>query len=843
MTTLDDRLAEIATVPILLVASDYDGTIAPIVDDPGQARPYREAIVALRLLSGLAQTHVAVISGRALADLASLTGPPEDVHLVGSHGSEFDLNYATALPGEAIALRDRIARELADIAGSASGLMIEQKPAGVALHYRQAAAEDADRALSAVRSGPGAIEGVVTRHGKKVVELSVVTTNKGDALDVVRHRCGASATVFFGDDLTDEDAFSRLRGPDLAIKVGSGDSIAPFRVQGPEEVARVLAHLGELRAKWLEGAQAAPIEEHSLLSDQRAIALVTSGARITWLCAPRADASPIFAELLGGPAAGHFTVEPADGSAPRRQEYDGASMILQTRWKDMQVTDWFDCSAGRPNQRPGRADLVRILEGEGEAVITFSPRLDFGRIGTQLRRRDGGLEVEGTLDPIVLRSPNIQWQIEREGIHQTATARVALVAGEPFVLELRHGSGRLRDDRIQVTDRLQLTHRFWSAWADRLRLPPVRTELVQRSALVLKALYHGPTGAILAAATTSLPEHIGGVRNWDYRYCWIRDAAMSAAALVRLGSLDEAMGFLNWMCGVVHERESPERLQPLYTLNGQELGAEAEIAELSGYLGSRPVRVGNAASRQVQLDVFGPIVELVALLMEAEAPLSTEHWRLVEAMVTAVQRRWDAPDHGIWEIRRPRRHHVHSKVMCWLTVDRAIAIADQLLERDMPEWRQLRDWIATDVLEHGYKPSVKAFTAAYDDCDLDAAALFVGLTGLLAPGDERFLSTIDAIGSGLKDGPTIYRYRADDALPGSEGGFHICLAWFIQSLIRVGRRDEAERLFDELCELAGPTGMLSEQYDPRSGRALGNTPQAYSHLALINTALDLSQKW
>ncbi len=843
MTSLDERLAEIAAVPILLVATDYDGTIAPIVDEPSQAQPLREAIIALRLLAGLPQTHVAVISGRALADLASLTGPPEDVHLVGSHGSEFDLNYATALAKPAVALRDRVAKELAEIAGSASGLTVEEKPAGVALHYRKAHPEDAKRVLSAVQNGPATIEGVCTRHGKKVVELSVVGTNKGDALETVRHRCGASAAVFLGDDRTDEDAFARLRGPDLAIKVGAGKSMAPFRIDGPEEAARILARLGELRAHWLEGAQATAIENHSLLSDQRSVALATGTGRITWMCAPRADSPPIFAEIIGGPSAGHFTIEPAETNEQPHQHYDDSTLILKTRWPSLLVTDWFDCSVGRPHQRPGRSDLVRMIEGDAPVLITFAPRLDFGRIETQLRARDGGLEVDGTHDPIVLRSPGIEWTISREGQHQTATARVTPKSGEPIILELRYGSGRLRDDRTRVPERLQLTHRFWSDWSERLQLPPEQHEIVLRSALTLKALCHGPTGAVLAAATTSLPEHIGGIRNWDYRYCWVRDAAMSAAALVRLGSRQEAMSFLNWMCAVVDACESPERLHPLYTIAGHELGTEAEITELSGYLGSRPVRVGNAAARQVQLDVFGPIVELVAMLIEAEAPVSNDHWRLVEAMVTAVTRRWDAPDHGVWEIRRSRRHHVHSKVMCWLTVDRAIAIADQLLERDMPEWRELRDRIAADVLEHGYKPDVGAFTAAYDDSDPDAAALSVGLSGLLPPTDERFRSTIDVVERSLKHGPTMYRYRADDGLPGFEGGFHICMGWFIQSLIRVGRRDEAIKYFDQLCELAGPTGMLSEQYDPKTKRALGNTPQAYSHLALINIAMDLRMDW
>ncbi len=846
MTSLpDDRLTALATCPVLLVATDYDGTIAPIVDDPDQARPDREAVVALRMLAALPQTHVAVISGRALADLARLAGMPEDVHLVGSHGSEFDLDYAAALSADARTLRARVAEELASIADGADGLALEHKPASVALHYRRARPEHAEDAVQAAVDGPGAIEGVYTRHGKQVVEFSVVSTSKGDAFDVIRHRCGAAAAIFLGDDRTDEDAFVRMRGPDVGVKVGPGDTAAPFRVDGPTDVARLLARLGEMRAAWLEHAEATPIEQHSLLTDQRAIALATPGGRITWFCAPRPESPPIFAELLGGASAGHFTVRPADDERPGTPAYDDGGFILRTTWPQLAVTDWLDCSAGRPNQRPGRADLVRIVEGSGVARLEFAPRLDFGRAPTRLRVRDGGLEIEDTLDPIVLRSPGVDWTIETEGPHHTARADVPLAEGQPLVLELRYGSGRVRDgnnhdSRDRVADRGRLTQRFWSAWTEQLQTPDLAPDLVKRSALVLKALCHGPTGAILAAATTSLPEHIGGVRNWDYRYCWLRDAAMSAASLVRLGSLQEAMSFLNWVCGVVDQCEAPERLQPLYTAAGADLGPEAEITDLSGYRGSRPVRVGNAASRQVQLDVFGPVVDLIALLLAHDAPLSSEHWRLVEAMVAAVEARWREPDHGIWEIRRPRRHHVHSKVMCWVTVDRAVRIAEVFLERETPRWIELRDAIAADVLEHGFHREVNAFTAAYDDVDLDAAALTIGLSGLLAPDDPRFLQTIDAVERELRDGPTVFRYRADDGLPGFEGGFHLCTGWLILALDAAGRREAARRLFDDLCGLAGPTGLLPEQFDPATGLSLGNTPQAYSHVAIIDAALRLS---
>lgn len=836
---LDTQLERVAAVPVLLVASDYDGTLASIVADPAKALPQRESIVALRRLADLPQTHVAVISGRALADLAQLTGLPEDVHLVGSHGSEFEPDFATSLSRDARALRERLEAELRELASTDAGFHVEAKPASVAFHYRNADGNRADRTLRAVIDGPASMEGVYTKHGKKVVELGVVSTSKGVALERMRHHCGASAVLFFGDDRTDEDAFETLTGPDLGVKVGEGETRAGYRVGGPDDVARILARLCELRSAWLAGARAVPIEQHSMLSDMRTLALVTPSARLTWMCLPRLDAPALFADLLGGPAAGHFTIRPADGSAPTRQSYVGDSLVLQTKWPTLTVTDFLDCTGGRSGRRAGRSDLVRIVEGTGRAVVEFAPRMDFGRVATHLAQRDGGLEIEDTLDPIVLRSPPASWQIVVEGNHHVARAEIDLSEG-PAVFELRYGTGSLRDGGTPAVERGRLTEAFWSEWAAELRLPPIAPELVKRSALILKGLCYGPTGAIAAAATTSLPEHIGGVRNWDYRFCWLRDGALAASALVKLGSTIEAMQFLDWVLGVVTSCESPERLQPVYSVTGEGLGTEAEIAELPGYRGSRPVRIGNLAARQVQLDVFGPIVDLVALLVDLDAPISSQHWRLVEAMAGAAERRWRERDHGIWEIRRPRRHHVHSKVMCWMAVDRAIKIARRFLDQERDDWKLLRDAIAADVVEHGFKQQVNAFTAAYDGVDLDAAALHVGLSGLLPPDDPRFATTVDAIERTVRNGPTVYRYRSDDGLPGFEGGFHLCASWLVDAYLLLGRHREARELFGQITALAGPTGLLSEQYGPRHKRALGNVPQAYSHIGVIENALRLS---
>jgi GH15 family glucan-1,4-alpha-glucosidase len=673
-----------------------------------------------------------------------------------------------------------------------------------------------------------------------VIELAVVETNKGEALEAIRHRVGASAAIYIGDDVTDEDAFASLTGPDVGVKVGGGETRAKHRIENPDEAARVLAQLCEMRADWLNAAQFVPIDAHSMLSDQRTAALLAPGGRIVWYCAPCLDSPALFAELLGGPVAGHFTVRPVGDDSPGTQHYVANSMVVETKWRNVKLTDFLDCSAERTLQRAGRSDLVRIVEGTGEVELVFAPRLDFGRTPTSMHPRDSGLEIEDTFDPIVLFSPGIEWQIVQEGSHDTARARLKLDE-QPLILELRYGTGTLRGRMGAAQERLVRTNRHWETWTESLRLPRVEKKLVVRSALVLKGLCYGPSGAIAAAATTSLPEHVGGVRNWDYRYCWLRDAALAATSLAKLGSFSEPIRFLDWVLGILDQHTSPERLHPVYTLTGRELPPEGEISELSGYRGSRPVRVGNLAANQLQLDVFGPIVELILVMMFRDAPLSSEHWRLVEAMVTAVSKRWKERDHGIWEVRTRRRHHVHSKVMCWVTVDRACTLADHYLGRPRDDWMGLRDRIREDVLHRGWNEEVKAYTATYNSEGLDAATLEIGLKGLIEPTDPRFVSTVERIQQELSLGPGVYRYRYDDGLPGFEGAFHLCTAWLVQALWLIGRKDVARSYFDQMIALAGPTGLLSEEYGPRTKRALGNHPQAYSHIGVIDCALMMDE--
>lgn len=837
MDELNAALDQIARAPLLLVASDYDGTLAPIVSDPSLAEPNHDSMVALKALVAMPQTHVAVISGRALKDLSHRFSDNEDTHLVGSHGSEFDAGFIVPIPPEADELVHRLKTELRKLSAQLPGATIEEKPAALAFHYRNVDDAAAEPVLGQIFAGPATWKGVYVRHGKKVVELSVIETDKGVALQRIRQRLGARQVLYLGDDITDEDVFAMLSGPDVSIKVGPGETKAKFRIDDTHQAARVLARVAERRASWLAGSESVPIDRHALLSDQRTAALVNPGGRIVWLCLPRLDSSALFAELLGGPVAGFFEVRPALESRQLRQQYVGDSFILRTDWPGIRLIDYLDCAGGRAFQRAGRSDLIRVIEGFGRVRITFAPRLDYGRVETHLRKTETGLEIEGALDSCVLVAPGIEWEILTEGPHHTAVANVELT-GAPVVLELRYGTANQAPDNNPEPMRRQQTEKFWSGWAVKLKLPEVARDLVRRSALVLKALCYGPTGAIAAAATTSLPEHAGGVRNWDYRFCWPRDAAMAASALIRLGMNGPAVRLLDWLLGIMERGEPGSFIRPVYTLTGGHLGTEAEVAELAGYLGSRPVRVGNAAAHQIQLDVLGPVAELLALLAQRGAALSSEHWQLAVSMVEAVAQRWQDMDHGIWEVRRARQHHVHSKVMCWQTVDRALQVASYL-GRPRPDWLELRRTIAEDVLTRGYNEKRKMFCAAYDSDEADAATLAVGLSGLLPPYDERFVNTVRGVEKELRQGSTVYRYFYEDGLPGSEGGFHLCTTWLIEAYALMGRWNKAQMLFDRFISMVETPYFLSEEYDPVLRQALGNYPQAYSHIGLINAALCL----
>jgi trehalose-phosphatase len=824
------------------VACDYDGTLAPIVADPTNAVPLPEAVAAVRALAALPQTTVAVVSGRALRDLATLSRLPSEVHLVGSHGSEFDIGFLQRLAPELVELRTHLQHEIEKIVMDKPGVRLEPKPASIAVHVRNAEPDIAQEVIEALKSGPGAWPGVHVSHGKQVMEMLVVATHKGTAIDALRMQIAASAVLYMGDDVTDENAFAHLHGPDLGIKIGPGPTVANHQIDAPIDAVRVLAYLLETRRNWLYGERAVPIERHSMLSNGRTMALIAPDSTVSWLCHPEPDSSAVFAELLGGTGAGHFTVRPASrGGIPLGQRYRPGTMSVETRWSGLTVTDWLDRGVpqGDAEESPQSNTLVRVLSGTVRARVEFSPRPEYGQVRISLQPLGDGLLVLGHNDAMSLYSPGVEWEITNVGGHDTAVAVVDLpTMGGTCELELRCGSRSLQPWPDPVEVRQARAERSWRDWASSLRLPALARDQVLRSALTLRGLRHEPSGSILAAATTSLPEGLGGVRNWDYRYCWLRDAAMTARALVDLGSLEEAEGFLGWVDRCVERTGGhPERLHPLYTVEGYALGPEAVIDTLPGYAGSRPVRIGNAANAQLQLDVFGPIADLIAAVADARGSVREQEWRVTEAMVEAVDRRWHEPDHGLWEARLPPRHHVYSKVMCWLTVDRALRIASEYRGEDRPDWHELRARIGANVLEYGWHEGAGAYTVAYGFPDMDASSLWIGLSGLLPNDDPRFLATVLAIEADLRAGPTVYRYRWDDGLPGREGGFHVCAAWMIEAYLRTGRRADADELFEQMLDCAGPTGLLPEQYDEEAERGLGNHPQAYSHLGLIRCAL------
>lgn len=825
---------------VLLIVCDFDGVLAPIVAHPDHAAMTPGAQAAIDRLQRARRTHVAVLSGRSLADLRRRIPRDSGVLLVGGHGAEPE-----HLPGPILdAPREAALRSLAEaleaITRDHEGAVIEHKPASIALHHRACTDEVRARLCRTVQGLHRRHPPLEPHEGLMVIEYRALAIDKGHGLIGLMNRAGASKTLFIGDDVTDEDAFRAINGFGVGIKVGPGDTIAEHRIRDPSEVESFLIALSEARLERTEQNRSTGIERFSILSDQRTIALIGPDADLAWLCLPRADSAAAFASLLSDRSRGEFSIQPLDDEAPPAQSYVESTLVLRTAWKSVTLHDYLDATGGRAFQRAGRTDLIRHLEGTGRVRIRFAPRLDFGRVPTTLALRDGGIEVEGAADPFVLVASGLAWRIEQEGAHHTAVAEVDLSSG-PLTLEMRYGFGSLGRAPLSEPDRRRQSERFWSGWAATLHIPDLTPDLIRRSALTIKALCYGPSGAIFAAATTSLPEHLGGVRNWDYRYCWPRDASLAAAALLRLGNTGVAMKLLDWLVGVVDRCDSPERLKPLYSITGSELGPEAEIGALPGYERSAPVRVGNAADHQVQLDVFGPIVDLVSLLAERGAPVTPEHWRLVQAMVQAVATRWREPDHGIWEVRGPKRHHVHTKIMCWHAVDRAIRVASFIVGRSPDAWHLLREGIREDVLTHGWSENARAFTFAYDCEALDAAVLHIGLTGLVPPSDKRFRSTVEAIDRTLRRGPVVYRYLLDDGLPGVEGGFHICTAWLIESLALIGEVDRARALYQEMASLAGPTGMLAEQYEPHARITLGNTPQAYSHLGLINAAVRLAQ--
>ncbi|HEY3573345.1 MAG TPA: trehalase-like domain-containing protein [Arthrobacter sp.] len=823
------ELKILARTPGLLVACNYGGTLCAAEGISTETLPLGSAAIALRALAALPNTHAAVISGRSLRDLAAVSRLPAEVHLVGSHGAEFDMGFAHGLSLATESVLQQANQALLEAVGADKGISIERKPVAVSVHTRSAAPDVVARCARKAEEVARAL-GLFFIVDGSVLDLSVLQPSKADALDHLRARLGVSAALYAGDAVSDELAMATLRGPDMGLWVGDMPSEAKHRLKDPESFARVLGILFELRRAWLFGEDAVGLERHSMIGNGSSTALVTPEAKICWMSHPLPDSGSLFAHILGGDAAGHFSVEPVKASRVLGQRYVDSTMIVETRWADVTVTDYLEPAP------EGITSLVRVLSGTGAARIVFAPRPDYANAPFSMEARGSELHVVGTSDPIILLAPDVTFAITSDGRHATATAEVNLQHG-PVVLNLRCGDTEPQHaDGTGEADRRAAVAHHSRRWVQGLRLPSVKPSLVRRSALVLRALVHEPTGAVLAAPTTSLPEGIGGTRNWDYRYCWLRDGSMTVNALVDLGSTAEADGFLNWLTGILANAPGPEWLHPLYSVTGAPLSTEAIIESLPGYAGSRPVRIGNAADHQVQLDVFGPIAELIHGLSESRRSLADGHWELLVQMASAVLARWHEPDHGIWEARRAPRHHVYTKVMCWVTLDRALRTAARHGRSPDPAWADTAGTIRDEVLRDGWDHTAASYTVAYDSPDLDAAVLHIGLSGLLDVSDQRYLDTVAAVERELRVGPTVFRYKYDDGLPGLEGGFHICTTWLIEAYVAVGRIADAWDLFDQLVNLFGPTGLLPEEYDPGTETHLGNHPQAYSHLGFIRCA-------
>jgi trehalose 6-phosphate phosphatase len=830
-------IREIARTPSLLVCCDYDGTLAPIVGDPARALPLPEAVGGLRAMSQLPATTVAVVSGRALRDLAALSRLPSEIHLVGSHGSEFDWDFGRDLSADQVNNLAEIDRQARELVSAIPGALLEHKPAGIAVHVR--GVEDSDEAealIERVEQVAGGLDGVWVRHGKKVVELSVVHSDKAEAVALLRHRLGASAVLFIGDDLTDESVFAELSGPDVGVKVGPGDTRAAFRVEDPHAVALLLADVLAERQRWLLGGHAHPIEDYTLLADGRTVALLSARGGIDWFCAPDPDSPALFASLLGDATAGHFTIRPVTDNPPMSTTYLKDTMIAHTRWAGLTVTDFADGGPGLSPDAHGVIRLVRIISGSTPARVEFCPRPQFFAVPVTLQVVPGGLVVQGASDAICLSAPGVEWQITEGVGGETATAIID-ASTQDVRLELRYGTDDVGVAHIGRS--LEEVEQAWRSWASAITPPGIDPAWEKRSALTLKGLCFAPTGGVLAAATTSLPEGIGGLRNWDYRYVWIRDAALTVRALVDVGSLSEAEAYLQWLHDVVAAATSPERLHPLYSIYGTELGPEAVLDHLPGYAGSRPVRVGNAAQGQVQLDVFGPVVALVDEVSQARGTVTDVEWQLVVDCVTAVSHRWTEPDHGIWEIRDHPRHHVHSRMMCWLAAHRGARVA-QRRGITHTAWIELAELIVADIEMHGFDTDQNAYVCAYDRRVADAAVLQGLLEGYPAP-HERIAGTVAYIEKYLRRSGGVYRYLYDDGLSGHEGAMHICGAWLAAAYVRLGQLDHAHQMLTAMSDAAGVTDLLPEQVDPLNGGGLGNHPQAYSHLGALVVARELSR--
>ncbi|WP_053700455.1 glycoside hydrolase family 15 protein [Streptomyces sp. NRRL F-5755] len=585
----------------------------------------------------------------------------------------------------------------------------------------------------------------------------------------------------------------------------------------------------------------APIEDHALIGDLQTAALIGRDGSVDWLCLPHFDSAACFAALLGDRENGHWLLAPADSDARSERSYRGDTLVLDTVWHtgtgSVKVTDFMP-------QRDRAPDLVRLVEGlEGEVAMqgVLRLRFDYGLVVPWVRHVGRCRVAVAGPDSAWLRT---EPDVETYGQGFSTRSDFTVAPGERVAFVLTwHPSHEPRPAEIDPYEALEHTLEDWRAWAAHCRYDgPYRAEVL-RSLITLKALTFAPTGGIVAAPTTSLPEELGGVRNWDYRFCWLRDSTLTLNSLITAGYTEEAAAWRDWLLRAV--AGNPADLQIMYGLGGERRLPETELPWLGGYAGSNPVRIGNAAVEQRQLDVYGGVLDSFHIARVAGLPSKPHAWNIQRSLLDFLESHWREPDEGLWEVRGPRRHFVHSKIMAWVAADRALKAVEihPDLEGDVERWRAMRDAVHREVCEKGFDPGRNTFTQSYGSDQLDAATLLIPRLGFLPADDPRVIGTVDAVRKELTHEGLIRRYstdgRAVDGLPGSEGTFLVCSFWLAEALHLTGRREEARKLFDRLLRLPNDLGLLAEEYDPDSGRQLGNFPQAFSHVGLIGTAFTM----
>jgi len=583
------------------------------------------------------------------------------------------------------------------------------------------------------------------------------------------------------------------------------------------------------------------IEDYALIGDCGSAALVGRDGSIDWLCLPRFDSGACFAALLGEPAHGRWLIGPAAPAVRVERRYIDGSLILVTMFETAEGTvELVDFM--RPRRRlPQLVRLVRGLRGRVAMCTELILRFDYGAVVPWVERLpEGGVSAIAGPERVVLRTP-----ARLRGEDLKTVGEFTVGAGETIPFVLSYGpSHQPLPPAVNPQRALQDTETFWRRWSDRCASAGPWTDVVKRSLVVLKGLTYAPTGGIVAAPSTSLPEQLGGVRNWDYRYCWLRDATFTLLALMNAGYYDEARRWRDWLFRAV--AGSPDQLQIMYGLGGERRLAEWEIPWLPGYEGSRPVRIGNAAVNQTQLDVYGEVLDALYHAHSHGLPPHKHGDAVGTVLLKHLAKIWGRPDEGIWEVRGPRQHFTHSKVMAWVAFDRAVKILERRgsTGETTNRWRHLRDRIHADVCRKAFDPGLGSFVQAYGSKALDASLLLLPLVGFLLPTDPRIIATVAAIERRLVVDGLVCRYDTGevvDGLPPGEGVFLACSFWLADNFILQRRIGEARELFERLLALRNDVGLLAEEYDPRLGRQLGNFPQAFSHVALVNTAFNLTR--